>query len=242
MRGVTACIPSVRGDLAAPTIHSVVNQTVPPVRILLNDARNQVSSNFLLEWVCGHTGTEHRRVPKLGVTASRNQMAKAADTNLLWFVDDDVWPYHDCLEQMVEAMAKYDVSLVVATVPDVIPQENQAFGPQPWNRARKPRNNDVYVPYVDTLCVLVSREAWLWADEHYEPDSQGGEDILTTAPIAFISGAVCASRATGVHVRTAPSTWRENPVDRAWLDEKLKPRMSPDGYAAFLHSVGEEGP
>jgi hypothetical protein len=243
---ITACIPSMRGREAVATVFAVCNQTRPPDRVILRDTSPDGSGeDVLLATATRYLGVEvHRGEPGEDVVLAREGLFRAAlrsPVDYCWVVDDDVWPFHDCLARLLATREEYGVPLVGGTRVDLVAMglRNQALG---WVRSEDQRNRPTFVPCCDGANFLVDPRAWLAADNSYRinPDEfAGGDDIVMSAQIALRKGAVVEPRAVGLHVRTQTPRWlSQGGHDRDRLVKNLTGRLKPAELDDFLKRVG----
>jgi len=240
---VAACIPSTRGLATLPVLFAIATQTRPPDRILVADASpvglgireddlGAATCNFLGVEVARHPAGTHQAI-------LRRALAHEADTEWLFYVDDDVLPYHDCLVRLAACAQRTRAALVAGQKYDVLPRE-RSWGPQgTWSRCNDLRPNDVRVPFCDSGLMLVKRLLWTSVNIRYQEPSH---DIIHTAQVCMGSaGGYCAAGAVGLHLRPSAegvSGWAKHARDRDWLDAHLLPHLPPPRYAAFLAMIG----
>lgn len=240
---VTACIPSVRPETAVATLIAVCSQTAAPTRVVVRDASPAgLLSTPLLRGLTRWLGVEvHRAPPGENLAVTRRLLAEAADPGAVWFVDDDIVPWFDCLAQLLAARTRHGVPLVSGVKQDMVrhAMPDVQLG---WVRCEDRRKGDRLVPCTAGDLFLVDRDVYLGADHTYRIDAAtfaGGEDIAVSAQIASRHGAVVCPDAVGVHLRSTPSPWMaQGGHDRDRLLADVRGRLTTDEEREFLIRCG----
>lgn len=140
----------------------------------------------------------------------------------VWLVDDDVWPQHNCLSELLRC-PQHPVAMG-AHVVDMIPRP-VAFPPGASWKNEPSIGGPVITPMLSGSCLLVRSNEFkqvvmLSHDEHF------GEDLVLTAQLSMIPDRYCwfVPSAKALHVRRADEeeTWRKRPITFPELEMLLR--------------------
>lgn len=238
---ITACVPVSRGTRALHTLFAVANQSFPPDRIILYDSSStSLGADRLSAEAIGYLGAELHIAPE-GETdpqTARSYLASHALTDWLWFVDDDVLPWHTCLEGLYRLATSRELLAAQSTRIDLIEYltslgSNSAYPP---SRNGTRREFDRQEFWCETASLLVKREAWLSADRSFIPSENAGEDVWVTTQIAQTGKVMTSSNAVALHLRERPPGRLGNATDNIW--ERVESIIPPEHLGRILKSNG----
>jgi hypothetical protein len=255
---VVACVPSIRSEKALGSLLGIVNQSRPPEVIIVHDEsqgpRSHILDDTFMNALVVYGGIEvHQLTVPDGdgnppgysrVAASRKYLGELASfyqPAWLWFVDDDVYPLFNCLEQLIWSANEYDVSMASASLVNLLPAKagEGAIRMPPRNHGL--REHDTLIPTSSGDCFLVRPSVWASLDLDL-PLKNGGEDTIWSAQVSTKHGGIIqAASAVALHLRDTPAPWHTDPATAAAIRPHLVRTLGSERSARhILSTMGED--
>jgi hypothetical protein len=112
----------------------VSNQRTKPIQILVYDnSIPSIKSDELCGWLCRYLGIDVIEGEIERAFIARNYVVSLAKTRYVWLLDDDIVPWYNCLEEMINTFNIMEAELVEATQHNIAEDWNK---PQLYDKQR----------------------------------------------------------------------------------------------------------
>jgi hypothetical protein len=194
---ITACIPSSRGKEAINTLLAVSNQRVKPIQIIVYDtATPGIKEDELTGWLCRYLGVDIIEGKSDTLFTARNYVVSLSRTRYVWLIDDDIVPWYNCLEEMINTYNTMEAEVVSSTQGKYI--------------------NDVQKFTLGCENILFDKLVWDKAIKDYNGDN--GEEYIAEQLVFNNSRAYVSSKAISIHLSEGS---KRKPIDKDWICRNL---------------------